>query len=133
MDQVTSLGHSQRFGTMLLSVLGFSNMAGRLVGSIIKLNMNTVPAVYNMFYICPLLALGHALMILLQTLNNWLAVGCIVHGFADGLLITFIVIFAHDLIETEQFPQAISQLSLQCAIGNLLINFVGGNIFYVLI
>ena len=66
-------------------------------------------------------------MILLQTIGNWIAVACLVHGFAFGLMNTFILIVIHDLVENEQFPQAVFQLSFQFAIGNLLLNFVGGN------
>ena len=127
-DQMVSLGHTTHFGTTLLSVMGISNMFGRILCSVLKMRKKSFPTVYNMFYVCPMLVLGHTLMILLQTLDKWIFAASLVHGFAYGLLIAFTPVILYDLVGGDMFPQAVSLLNLAFGIGNMMGNFLGGNI-----
>ncbi|XP_053381717.1 monocarboxylate transporter 12-B-like [Mercenaria mercenaria] len=81
-----------------------------------------------MFYVCPLIALGHTLVMKLQTLKIWMIAACIVHGFGFGILIAMTPVVIYDLVGHEKFLQALSQLLLVIGIANLLCNFVGGSI-----
>jgi hypothetical protein len=125
---MTSRGYTKNFATALLSVLGFANLVGRILGIMVKMRKHSFPAVYYMFYVCPILAVGHALFILLQTLHNWMYAACTVYGVAFGLINVFLPVIMYDLVDNDMFQQAVSQLNLALGTGTLLSNFVGGNI-----
>ncbi|XP_060598094.1 uncharacterized protein LOC132751898 [Ruditapes philippinarum] len=125
-DQMTSRGYTQHFATSLLSVLGFANLVGRILGIMVKLRKHSCLAVYNMFYVCPILAVAHVLVILLQRLGRWMYAACTVHGVAFGLLNVFAPVIIYDLSDKDKFQQAVSQLNLTFGVANLLSNFIGG-------
>jgi predicted MFS family arabinose efflux permease len=127
-DQMSSLGYTYVFGTALISVIGFANLVGRLLGSIVKFKTKSFPAVYNMLYTCPILAVGHSLFILLKTLDKWMYVACAVHGFAFGLMNVFLPVTMYEFVDNENFQQAVSFLNMAYGVGNLLSNYVGGSI-----
>ncbi|XP_053381741.1 uncharacterized protein LOC128549245 [Mercenaria mercenaria] len=123
-----SLGYTQKLGTVLLSVLGLANLVGRIVGSVLKLRCRAFPAVYNMFYVCPLIALGHTLIITLQTQDHLMIAACIVHGLGFGILNAMAPVMMYDLVEGDKFMHAVGLLNFSFGIGNLLSNFIGGRI-----
>ena len=125
---MVSLGHTTHFGTTLLSVMGISNLFGKILCSFLKIRKNSFPTVYNMFYVGPILALGHTLIILLQTLDKWIFAAILVHGFASGLLNAFTPVIVYDLVGGDTFPQGVSLLNLAFGIGSMMSNFLGGNI-----
>ena len=124
---MVSLGYSQHFGSFLLTLLGCANVFARIIGSILNLKLKRVPAIYNMFYVCPLQALAHALILILQSRGNLLIAACIVYGFSYGFFVVMLPVIAFDLFGSEKFQKLFTLVCLSMGVATILGNFIGGN------
>lgn len=127
-----SLGFSHQSATALLSIVGIANLFARVISSIVKLKVRLSTNLYHYMYACPMLALGQALLLVMQTSYSWMILACIVHGLGYGFINGYLALIAHELVGHDKYPQAISQINLTIGTSNLLSNIIGGMFTFTL-
>ncbi|XP_045181316.2 monocarboxylate transporter 3-like [Mercenaria mercenaria] len=124
-DIMTSRGYSRESGSILVSALGFANFIGRVSGSTLRFKCTNIPTVYHWLWICPVIALGHTLVINLR--GYWAIFAAIIlQGAAFGMNNSQTPAIMFEASGLSKYPQAMSLVNLVYGIGNLFSNVIGG-------
>ncbi|XP_060598076.1 monocarboxylate transporter 12-like isoform X2 [Ruditapes philippinarum] len=124
-DFAISRGFSRESGSILITAIGFANVLGQLAGGFLRFKCTNMPSLYHWIYLSPLLAIGHVLVVNVNSYWGLLAV-CILYGIPFGAMAAQPAAIMFDMTNLDSYPQAMAIANFVFGLANVISGQFGG-------
>ncbi|XP_052262745.1 monocarboxylate transporter 4-like [Dreissena polymorpha] len=126
-DLTVLRGYGRQAGTVLLSLLGIFGLLGRMMGTALLTVFPTLSMAVPLASVFQFFALGHFIVIYLETYNGML-VGCLIRGLSIGAIMCFQPSMLLELRGIDRFPRTVAICNCFTGIVQIISGYLGGTV-----